>query len=162
SKHEARDFVSQQRYDGPAVVTTMLGQLTSPLNALALAAQVREASVNPREKLQQALTAKDRIEEWAKVGVKIESITVGSLDMNADLKKLADQIAQRETTRVERDKNRKLVKQHEQEQELKAKEALAEQKKAVVKANQGLKVETTLAAQLKETEEAKLKNELKS
>jgi hypothetical protein len=82
--------------------------------------------------------------------------------MNADLKKLAEQIAQRETTRVERDKYLKLAEQHKQEQELKAKEVLADQRKEVVKANRDLKVESTRATQLKETEEEKLKNELKT
>lgn len=162
SKHEARDFVSQQRNEGPLGAATALSVLHAPLNALAFAALLREPSVNPREKLQEALTAKERLEEWARVGVRIESITVGQLAMNADLKKLAEQIAQRETTRVERDKNLKLVEQYKQEQELKAKEALAEQRKHVVKANQGLKVETTRAKQAKETETAKLENELKA
>jgi hypothetical protein len=137
SKYDARDYVSQQRDDRADNV------------------------VNPREKLQEELMKKvaPRCRE---AGVIIESITVAQPDMNPALTKLAAQIAERERTRVAREKNKQLVEQHKQEQEQKAKELLAEQRSRVVDANAKLKVAMTRAKQDKEVAEAKLKNELKS
>ncbi|MGL4550155.1 MAG: SPFH domain-containing protein [Gemmataceae bacterium] len=132
SKYEARDFVSQQ---GGA------------------------EAVNPREKLQEELMKKVA-PLCKKVGVIIESITVAEFEPNADLKKLSEQIAEREQTRVARERNKKLVEQHKSEQEQKGKELLGEQGKRVVDANAKLKVEKTKAKQAMEVEEAKLKTEL--
>jgi hypothetical protein len=92
----------------------------------------------------------------------IESITVAELGMNDDLKKLADQIFERERTRVTRDKNEQLVEQYKTEQEQKGKEALKEQRSKLVDANRDLKVAKTLAKQQKEVEKAKQENDLKS
>jgi hypothetical protein len=132
SRYEARDYVSQQG---------------------------GEEAVNPREKLQEELMKKVA-PTCKKVGVMIESITVADLEMNSDLRKLSEQIAEREQTRVAREKNKKLVEQYKTEQEQKGKEMLAEQEKRVVDANAKLKVEKTKAKQLKEVEEAKLKTDL--
>jgi hypothetical protein len=138
SKYDARDYVSQQRDDKAA-----------------------ENAVNPRERLQEELMKKvaPRCREE---GVIIEAITVGQPEMNEPLRKLATQIAERERTRVAREKNKQLVEQHKQEQEQKSKEVLADQRKKVVEANAKLKVAMTKAKQDKETAELELKNELKS
>lgn len=133
SKYDARDYVSQQGED----------------------------KVNPREKLQDELMKKVA-PQCRKAGVLIESITVADLTTNEALSKLAEQIAQREQTRVAREKNKKLVDQHKSEQEQRAKVMLVEQGKRVVDANAKLKVEMTRAKQAKEVEEAKLKTDLKS
>jgi regulator of protease activity HflC (stomatin/prohibitin superfamily) len=137
SKYDARDYVSQQRDDKA------------------------ENAVNPREKLQEELMKKvaPRCQE---AGILIETITVAQPEMNKDLVALADQIAERERTRVTREKNKQLVEQHKQEQEQQSKEALAAQRKTVVEAKTKLEVEKTLAKQLKEVAEAKLENELKA
>jgi regulator of protease activity HflC (stomatin/prohibitin superfamily) len=135
SKYDARDYVSQQKGT--------------------------EEAINPREQLRKILEEKVK-PECEQVGVMIESITVAELDLNADLQKLAEQIFERERTRVTRDKNQKLVEQHKSEQEQKAKEALTEQRSKLVDANRDLKVAQTLAEQQKEVEEARLKNDLKA
>jgi hypothetical protein len=137
SKYDARDYISQAK--GPAA-------------ALA---------VNPRERLQRELMNKvtGPCEE---LGILIESITVAQIEMGTALTQLADQIAQREQARITREKNKELVAQHKQEQELKAKEALVEQKRAVVDAGTRLEVETEKAKQLKEVEKARLEQELEA
>src|SRR5262249_28113429 len=133
SKYDARDYVSQQKDD----------------------------KVNPREKLQKEL--KDRVvPQCEKVGVVIESITVTQPDMNTDLKLLANTIAERETTRVDRERNKEKVARFKKQQDQKAKEAEREQRKLVVDANSKLKVEQVRAEQRLENEELRLENELKA
>lgn len=133
SKHPARDYVSQQK----------------------------EEAVNPREKLQQELL-KRVVPSCEKVGVLITSITVTQPEMNDDLKTLADTIAQRENTRVERERNKEKVARYTKEQEQKAKEAEREQKQKVVDATSKFKVEEVRVDQRKENEEARLENDLKA
>jgi hypothetical protein len=137
SKYDARDYISQQKEPEAGV------------------------AVNPRERLQKELMAKvtGPCEE---LGILIESITVAQIDAGQALTQLAEQIAQREQARITREKNKELVAQHQQEQELKAKEALVDQKRAIVDAKTRLGVETEKAQQLKEVEEARLKQELKA
>ncbi|MFQ3592834.1 MAG: SPFH domain-containing protein [Gemmataceae bacterium] len=133
SKYDARDYVSQQGSD----------------------------AVNPREKLQDELMKKVT-PLCKKVGVDIESITIAEFEMNNDLRKLGEQIAEREQTRVARERNKKLVEKFRTEQEQKAKELLAQQEKRTVDATAKLKVEKTKAKQSLEVEEAKLKTELQA
>lgn len=133
SKYDARDYVSQQGAE----------------------------AINPREKLQDELMKKVA-PQCKKVGVMIESITVAEFETNDDLRKLSEQIAEREQTRVARERNKKLVEKYITEQEQKAKELLAQQEKRVVDANAKLKVEKTKAKQALEVEEAKLKTELQA
>jgi regulator of protease activity HflC (stomatin/prohibitin superfamily) len=139
SKYAASDYVSQQQK------------------------KMKDAkgTINPREELRKVLEEKVK-PQCREVGVMIESITVAELELNSDLKKLADQIFQRESTRATRDKNAELVQQYKSEADQKGKEALSEQRSKLVDANRDLKVAKTLAQQQKEVEEAKLKNELLS
>ncbi len=137
SKYDARDYVSQQRDE------------------------MAQNVVNPRERLQEELMKKVA-PRCMEAGLIIESITVAQPDMNTALTKLAAQIAERERTRVAREKNKQLVEQHKQEQEQKAKELLAAQRSRVVDANANLKVAKTKSMQDKAVAEAQLKNELKS
>ncbi len=136
SKYNARDYISQQK---------------------------GTETINPREELRRVLEEKVK-PECKEVGVIIQSITVAQLEMTEDdpLKKLAEQIFQREKTRVTRDKNAQLVEQYKSEQEQKGKEALSEQRSKLVEANRDLKVAKTLAEQQLAVEEARLKNELKA
>jgi regulator of protease activity HflC (stomatin/prohibitin superfamily) len=134
SKYGARDYVSQQK--GPD-------------------------TINPREQLRKVLEEKVK-PVCREVGVIITSITVAELGMNDDLKKLADQIFERERTRATRDKNAQLVEQYKSQQEQKGKEALSEQRSKLVDANRDLKVAKTLAKQQKEVEKARLENDLKA
>jgi hypothetical protein len=139
SKYDARDFITQKNADGAP------------------------RSINPLEKLQVALT--EKVTPPCKdLGIVIESISMGRMDLHKDkdLVKLADQISQRERTRVEREKNMELIGQYKQEQELRAAEALQAQNEKVVEAKTLLEVQKTKAEQLKEVEEAKLKIELKA
>lgn len=133
SKYDARDYVSQQGGD----------------------------AVNPREKLQNELMTKVA-PLCKKVGVVIESITIAEFETNPDLRKLSEQIAEREQTRVARERNKKLVEKFRTEQEQKAKELLAQQEKRTVDANAKRKVEKTKAKQALEVEEAKLQTELQA
>jgi regulator of protease activity HflC (stomatin/prohibitin superfamily) len=133
SKYDARDYVSQQGAD----------------------------AVNPREKMQEELMKKVA-PVCKKVGVVIESITLAEFESNEDLRKLSEQIAEREQTRVARERNKKLVEKYRTDQEKKAKELLAQQEKRTVDANAKLKVEKTKAKQAMEVEEAKLKTELQT
>jgi regulator of protease activity HflC (stomatin/prohibitin superfamily) len=141
SKYAARDYISQK-------ATADGGK-----------------GVNPRERLQQQMMKK--VAPRCKMaGVEIESITVAHLEMDKerdkDLLKLAEAIAERETTRVEREKNKELVKQYTQDQEKAAKTALADQRKQTVEALKKLEVETERAKQLKEVAEAQFKQELEA
>lgn len=140
SKYDARDYISQQPDKAGAGTAS---------------------TVNPRERLQKELM--DKVAPACqKVGVLIEEIAVGQPEKNTELSKLQDQIAERERTRVTREKNKQLVAQHTAEQQQKAKEALAEQRKAVVEANTKLEREKINAARLKEVEKLRLEADLKS
>jgi septal ring factor EnvC (AmiA/AmiB activator) len=120
-----------------------------------------DADVNPRVRLQNELMKKVA-PECEKLGVLIDSITLAEIEQPDKLAELAKQIADREQARIEREKNKDLVAQHEQEQELAANQALIEQRRAIVEANTKLKVETENVLRAKEVEETKLKTELKS
>ncbi|MFO0925491.1 MAG: SPFH domain-containing protein [Gemmataceae bacterium] len=146
SKYDARDYISQQ----PA------GKAADDKPAADAG-----TTVNPRERLQAELMKKVA-PACEKVGVLIEEITVAQLEMNKELSKLADQISERERTRITREKNKKLVAQHKAEQQQKAKEALADQRKLVVEASTKLEREKINAERLKEVEGLRLEAELKS
>ena len=118
-------------------------------------------SGNRREQLQEELLKKVK-PACEKIGVIIESITVAQPEMNPELEKLAQQIAEREQTRLVREKNKQLVEQYKTEQEQKAKEALAEQRKVVVEANTKLEQEKVKAQQRIEVETLKLEALLKA
>jgi regulator of protease activity HflC (stomatin/prohibitin superfamily) len=136
SKFDARDFVTQKGIDGMP-------------------------RVNPRERLQQELM--EKVAPTCKeMGILVESVTLAHMDMSKELAELADQIAERERTRVTREKNQKLVEQHKQDQELKAKEVLKDQKEQVVGAKTRLAVATKKAETSKEVEKKKLEQELQS
>jgi len=139
SKYDARDYVSQ----------------------LKTAGDDRPAGFNPREQLQKELM--ERVApQCKKVGVVIESITVTQPDMNEPLAKLAEQISERERTRLVRETNKQLVEQHKAEQDKAAQDVLVKQKSEMVDAKKFLGVATKLAEQTKEVEEAKLKNDLEN
>lgn len=137
SKYDARDYVSQQREEK------------------------KEKTVNPREELQRELMRKVA-PACKKVGIIIETITVAQPEMNKDLEKLQEAIARREQTRLEREKNKQLVEQHKTEQEQRAKEALAEQRRLVVNANTKLEQEKINAQRRLEVEKAKLEAQFKA
>jgi hypothetical protein len=138
SKYDARDYISQQKVAGaPAALN------------------------NPRVRLQEELL-KRVVPECEKMGIVIDAITLAELETSRELRQLADQISERERARVMREQNKKLVEKYTQEQEQKAKEALAEQKREVVVANTKLTVEQTNALRAKEVEESKLRQELKA
>lgn len=137
SKYDARDFITQK------------------------ADAAGGAAVNPLEKLQQALTKKVT-PPCEKLGIVIESLSIGRMDPSKELRELAQQISQREQTRLAREKNQELIEQYKQDQKLQAAEALQKQNEEVVQAKTRLKVQETKANQLREVEEAKLKVELKS
>ncbi len=137
SKYDARDFITQKANADDQV------------------------AVNPLEKLQQALTKKVK-PPCEELGVVIESLSIGRMDLSKELRELAQQISQREQARLAREKNQELIEQYKQDQKLKAAEALQKQNEEVVQANTRLKVQQTKANQMKEVEEAKLKVELKS
>ena len=139
SKYDARDYVSQQKTLGDN----------------------RPAGFNPREQLQKELM--ERVApQCKKVGVVIESITVTQPDMNDPLAKLAEQISERERTRLVRETNKQVVEQHKAEQEKAAQDVLVKQKSEMVDAKKDLAVATKLAKQTKEVEETKLKNDLEN
>jgi regulator of protease activity HflC (stomatin/prohibitin superfamily) len=137
SKYDARDFITQK---------------ADPAGG---------AAVNPLEKLQQELTKKVT-PPCEKLGIVIESLSIGRMDPKKELLELAQQISQREQTRLAREKNQELIEQYKQDQKLRAAEALQKQNEDVVKAKTRLNVQETKANQMKEVEEAKLKVELKA
>src|SRR5207302_7556297 len=96
-------------------------------------------AANPREELQRELMTAVT-PECRKVGVVIESITLGQNEMTDDLKELAGLISEREQTRLQRETNAQLIEQYTSEQEQKAKDMLAKQKTDVVTAETKLKV----------------------
>jgi hypothetical protein len=136
SKMEARNFVSREAADS-----------------------ADPDAINPRERLQKLLVEKVT-PPCRELGIVIESITIGQSEKDADLTALADQIAQREVARLQREKNLDLIKQYAEQKKLKAKEALAQQNKEKVDAETELKVAEKAALQRKEVEEAKLKQDL--
>jgi hypothetical protein len=136
SKYDARDFITQKAAPGEAVV-------------------------NPLERLQQALTEKVT-PPCEELGIVVESVSIGRMDPSQPLQELAQQISQREQTRLAREKNQELIEQYKQDQALRSTEALQKQNEAVVQAKTRLEVQKTKAAQMKEVEEAKLKIDLKS
>ncbi len=137
SKYDARDFITQKTSQGDPV------------------------AVNPLEKLQQALTEKVTL-PCKELGIVVESVSIGRMDLSHDLTKLAAQISEREQTRLTREKNKELIEQYKQDEILKAAEALKKQNEEVVLAKTRMEVQKTKAEQLKEVEEAKLKIELKA
>jgi hypothetical protein len=136
SKYDARDFITQKAAPGEAVV-------------------------NPLERLQHALTEKVT-PPCEELGIIVESVSIGRMDPSQPLQELAQQISQREQTRLAREKNQELIEQYKQDEALRSTEALQKQNEAVVQAGTRLKVQKTKAAQMKEVEESKLKIELKS
>ena len=137
SKYDARDFITQKAAPGQAV------------------------AVNPLEQLQQALTEKVT-PPCEELGIVVESVSIGRMDPSQPLQELAQQISQREQTRLAREKNKELIEQYKQDQILKSTEALQKQNESVVQAKTRLEVQKTKATQMKEVEEAKLKIDLKS
>ncbi len=109
SKFDARDFIAAQ---------------TGP---------VAPDKVNPREKLQEALNK--QVPPMCKdVGVTIETITLDKIEPRGELADLANLIAEREQARLKREQNKSLIEQYRSEQELKAKDALTQQKAQTVEA----------------------------
>ncbi|HVU89512.1 MAG TPA: SPFH domain-containing protein, partial [Pirellulales bacterium] len=80
-------------------------------------------TTNAREALQRTLLSKVK-PRCAELGVEIRAVTLADLRPPEEL---ADQIAQRELARVEREKNQVRLKQFQAEQELKGKESLKQQ-----------------------------------
>jgi regulator of protease activity HflC (stomatin/prohibitin superfamily) len=137
SKYDARDFITQKTTaDAPA-------------------------AINPLEKLQQALTEKVTT-PCKELGIVVESVSIGRMDLSSDLAKLAAQISEREQTRLTREKNKELIDQYKQDEILKSAEALKKQNEEVVLAKTRMEVQKTKAEQMKEVEEAKLKIDLKA
>lgn len=135
SKFDARDFIAAQ---------------TGP---------VSQDKVNPREKLQQALN--NQVPDKCKdVGITIETITLDKIEPRGELADLANLIAEREQARLKREQNKSLIEQYKSEQELKAKDALTQQKAQTVEAGTLLQNATIEAQKRKAVEEARLKNDL--
>jgi regulator of protease activity HflC (stomatin/prohibitin superfamily) len=111
---------------------------------------------NAREAMQRALLEKVK-PRCKELGVDVRAVTLA--DMRPPVE-LADQIAQRELARVEREKNLVRLGEYRAEQELKAKEALKVQAKEKVEAETRLVQAKTGAQQQKEVEEARLKQDL--
>jgi hypothetical protein len=122
----------------------------------ATAAPAQTPTDNAREKMQTELLkkVKPRCEE---LGVELRAVTLAALQPPAEL---ADQIAQRELARVEREKNEVLVRQHQAQQELAAKQALKLQATEKVGAETRLIQAKTKMDQSKEVEESRLKQDL--
>lgn len=111
---------------------------------------------NAREALQQTLLSKVK-PRCAELGVEIRAVTLADLRPPEEL---ADQIAQRELARVEREKNLVRIKQFQAEQELKGKESLKQQAAEKVTAETRLVQGKTKSEQLKQVEQARLVQEL--
>lgn len=138
SKYIARDFISQT---------------SGPQGARA---------INPRERLQHELM--DKVTPICQeMGIVIEAITLADMDLSEkDLAELKNKIAEREQTRVTREKFQEQIEQYKTEQVQKAAEALKEQNSQVVQAKTLMNVEKTNAQRMKEVEEKKLQQELKA
>jgi regulator of protease activity HflC (stomatin/prohibitin superfamily) len=131
SKFDARDFVSRPADGGP------------------------KAEV-PRERLQQEVLKKiqPRCQEF---GLNIESVSIDRLDVPPEL---ATIIAEREQARITVDKNTASIGQYQEQQKLKAKEALKQQEEEKVTASSKLVQAVAKSKQRKATEEARLRQEL--
>ena len=138
SKMAGRDFVAQSAAAAPG------GQ-----------------EANPREVLQQKLMAK-AAPACREMGVALESITVSQSEKDADLEGLAQQIADREQARLEKEKNVSLIEQYKEQQALATTKAMEEQGTAQVDAKTKLKTATIEAQQKLEVEKKKLEQDLKN
>jgi hypothetical protein len=118
--------------------------------------QTQTPADNAREKMQSELLkkVKPRCQE---LGVELRAVTLAALQPPAEL---ADQIAQRELARVEREKNEVLVRQHKAQQELAAKQGLKLQATEKVGAETRLIQAKTKLDQTKEVETSRLTQEL--
>jgi regulator of protease activity HflC (stomatin/prohibitin superfamily) len=132
SNFDARDFISVQS-DDPDVKT-----------------------VNARETMQKALVSKV-MPRCAELGIEIRAITLADMRPPPEL---AEQIAQRELARVEREKNVVRIRQYKAEQELRAKESLKQQATEKVEAETRLVQAKTKAEQLLEVERLRLEQDL--
>jgi hypothetical protein len=113
---------------------------------------------NAREKMQTELLKKVK-PRCEVLGVELRAVTLAALQPPAEL---AQQIAQRELARVEREKNEVLVRQHKAQQELAAKQALKKQATEKVGAETRLIQAKTKLQQSMEVEESRLKQELEN
>jgi hypothetical protein len=120
------------------------------------AVQAQTPADNAREKMQTELLkkVKPRCEE---LGVELRAVTLAALQPPAEL---ADQIAQRELARVDREKNEVLVRQHKAQQELAAKQGLKLQATEKVGAETRLIQAKTKMDQSKQVEESRLQQDL--
>jgi regulator of protease activity HflC (stomatin/prohibitin superfamily) len=118
-----------------------------------------EGKENNREKLQKAMLAQIQ-PKCAALGVNVASVILSD-DMKLP-SELKEQISQRDQARVELEKNKARVGTYKAEQELKAKEALSQQKTEKTRAGTRLVQATTKAEQLKEVETSRLKQELEN
>jgi hypothetical protein len=118
-----------------------------------------EGKENNREKLQKAMLAQIQ-PKCATLGVNVASVILSD-DMKLPIE-LKEQISQRDQARVELEKNKARVGTYKAEQELKAKEALSQQKTEKTRAGTRLVQATTKAEQLKEVETSRLKQELEN
>jgi hypothetical protein len=109
-----------------------------------------------REQFQQALSAKVT-PQCEELGLDIEAVTLGSLDIPPDL---AEQISARDVARATLDKNKTKVEQYKTEQELQAAKALAQQATEKVTAETRLSQAKTLATTKKENEKTRLETDL--
>lgn len=157
SNFDARDFILTATAEATALATPDPAATTDPAAPPAPPPNPVK-SINAREQMQKALMEKVR-PRCAELGVEIRAVTLP--DMRPP-KELADQIAMRELARVEQDKNKVLLRQHKAQQELAAKEGLKQQAKEKVEAQTRLIQAETKSDQLKEVEEARLKQELEN
>ena len=123
---------------------------------LVATAGASERAKNAREAMQRALLekVKPRCEE---LGVDIRAVTLADL---LPPKELSDQISQRELARVEQERNKVRLRQLKAEQDLEAKTALKQQAKEKVEAETRQLQAATRAEQIKEVEQARLKQDL--
>ncbi len=112
----------------------------------------KDKSVNSREQFQKALLSavKPRCED---MGIEIRAVTLATMELPPEL---TAEISARDRALAEQQRNLEMVKQHKQEQTLKAAEALAVQKTQKVQAGTRLNNAETEAQQLIEVEKQKL------
>jgi len=115
-----------------------------------------EKASNTREKLQKALLAKVR-PRCEELGIEIRAVLLGEMKPPPEL---AEQISQRDLARVKQEQNKSLLGQYKEEQKLKSVEAMKQQYSEKVLADTRFFVMKTQSQQLKQVEEAKLKQEL--
>ena len=113
---------------------------------------------NAREKMQTELLKKVK-PRCQSLGVELRAVTLAALQPPAEL---AEQIAQRELARVEREKNEVLLRQHKAQQELAGKQGLKLQATEKVGAETRLIQAKTKLDQSKEVEASRLKQELEN